>query len=63
MIEIFIMPIPIVFYRYGGKIRAKSVWIPRMGEDREEGVAGQRRIVERDQARITKVNEGGDIVL
>ncbi|PVI08688.1 MFS general substrate transporter [Periconia macrospinosa] len=62
MIEFFMMPIPFVFYRYGGKIRAKSVLIRRMREDRERAEAKKRRAEERGRARAAKVNETADIV-
>ena len=36
LIEFAMIPIPLVFYRYGGKIREKSALIRQMREDREK---------------------------
>ncbi|CAI6342574.1 unnamed protein product [Periconia digitata] len=46
-LEFGIAPIPFVFYRYGGKIRAKSALIRRMREDRERLEGKRRRAEER----------------
>ncbi len=37
MLEIIIIPIPFIFYRYGAKIRMKSVLISSMRDDQERG--------------------------
>ena len=34
LVQVFIIPIPLVFYRYGGRIREKSVLISRMQQDK-----------------------------
>ncbi len=36
LIQIAIIPIPVVFYRYGAKIRVKSTFIRAMQEDKEK---------------------------
>lgn len=51
LIEFAMAPIPFVFYRYGGKIRARSALIRRMREDREKIEGKKRRAEERERAR------------
>lgn len=43
LIEFAMIPIPVVFYLYGHKIREKSVLIRRMREDKEKLESKKRR--------------------
>ncbi|KAL7619701.1 hypothetical protein AAE478_010243 [Parahypoxylon ruwenzoriense] len=58
LLEVAMIPIPIVFYRYGEKIRARSSIIRQMREDQEKN----ERRAERAQRRKAKlqVNEGAN---
>jgi hypothetical protein len=47
IIEFALIPIPVVFYRYGHKIREKSALIRQMREDKEKLEGKKRRAVER----------------
>ncbi|CAN9373813.1 unnamed protein product [Alternaria alternata] len=47
LIEFALIPIPVVFYLYGHKIREKSALIRQMREDRERVDAKKRKAVER----------------
>jgi hypothetical protein len=47
IIEFALIPIPVVFYLYGHKIREKSVLIRQMREDREKLESKKRRAAER----------------
>jgi hypothetical protein len=47
IIEFALIPIPVVFYRYGHKIREKSALIRQMREDKEKFEGRKRRAVER----------------
>jgi peptidoglycan hydrolase CwlO-like protein len=49
LIEFAMIPIPLVFYRYGHKIRAKSNLIRRMREDQEKLENKQKRAAERER--------------
>lgn len=51
MIEFAMIPIPLVFYRYGHKIREKSTLIRQMREDREKLDSKKRRAAEREARR------------
>ena len=51
LIEFAMVPIPVVFYYYGHKIRAKSVLISQMAEDREK-LEGKRRKAEERSERL-----------
>jgi hypothetical protein len=50
LIEFALIPIPLVFYRYGHRIRMKSALIRQMREDREKLDSKKRRAVERAAA-------------
>lgn len=50
LIEFALLPIPLVFYRYGHKIREKSALIRQMREDREKLDGRKRRAAERIRA-------------
>jgi hypothetical protein len=47
LIEFALIPIPLVFYRYGHKIREKSTLIRQMREDREKLDGKKQRAAER----------------
>jgi hypothetical protein len=47
LIEFALIPIPVVFYLYGHKIREKSVLIRQMREDREKLDSRKRRAAEK----------------
>ncbi|KAF2029596.1 MFS general substrate transporter [Setomelanomma holmii] len=51
LIEFALIPIPLVFYRYGHKIREKSVLIRQMREDKEKLEGRKRRAMERLRAK------------
>jgi hypothetical protein len=47
LLEVAIIPIPFVFYRYGHKIRMKSALIRSMREDEERAERKRKRVLER----------------
>jgi hypothetical protein len=47
LIEFAMIPIPVVFYLYGNKIREKSLLIRQMREDKEKLDSRKRRAAER----------------
>jgi hypothetical protein len=49
IIEAAMIPIPLVFYRYGHRIRQKSVLIRSMREDQEKLDTKKRKAVERQE--------------
>lgn len=49
LIELAMIPIPLVFYRYGHKIRQKSELIRRMREDQEKLDKRKQRAVEKQE--------------
>jgi hypothetical protein len=51
IIEFALIPIPLVFYRYGHKIREKSALIRTMREDREKLDSKKQRAAEREALR------------
>lgn len=57
LIEFAIIPIPLVFYRYGHKIRNKSALIRQMREDREKAESKKKRAAEREER--LKAREAG----
>ena len=46
LLEVAIIPIPFVFYRYGHKIRMKSALIRSMREDEEQAERKRKRVLE-----------------
>jgi hypothetical protein len=60
IIEFALIPIPVVFYRYGHKIREKSALIRQMREDKEKLEGRKRRAVER--LRVEEKKEIGRVV-
>ncbi|GAM82225.1 hypothetical protein ANO11243_002040 [Dothideomycetidae sp. 11243] len=53
-LEILCVPIPFVFYKYGGKIRMKSALIRSMQEDKEKQDRKRRRALEKVEREIVK---------
>lgn len=49
LIEFAMIPIPLVFYRYGHRIREKSALIRRMREDKEKLESKKRKAAEREE--------------
>ncbi len=47
LIEFALVPIPLVFYRYGHKIRQKSALIRQMREDRDKLDSRKRKAAEK----------------
>lgn len=58
LIEFAMIPIPVVFYRYGHKIREKSALIRQMREDRDKLDSKKRRAAEKAARRDAE--ETGD---
>lgn len=61
MVQVALIPIPFVFYKWGSKIRARSPLIRQMREDQERSekrAAKARKLQERRLA-----NERGEVVL
>ena len=58
LMELAMIPIPLVFYRYGHKIREKSVLIRKMREDKEKLDSKKRKAVDR-QDRLRRKSEDG----
>ena len=50
LLEVIIIPIPFVFYKYGHKIRRKSALIARMQEDKRRLEGKRERMAQRAQA-------------
>lgn len=58
LIEFAMIPIPLVFYRYGHRIREKSALIRQMREDREKLDGKKRRAAEKVARRAAEDGEG-----
>ncbi|GKZ83209.1 hypothetical protein AnigIFM56816_008298 [Aspergillus niger] len=56
LLEVAIVPIPFIFYKYGYKIREKSVLIRRMQEDKQR-LAGKRQRQTRQVPNLEKTEE------
>lgn len=52
LLEAICIPIPFVFYRYGGKIRQKSTLIRQMRENKEKQERRKKRAEEKSQRRV-----------
>jgi hypothetical protein len=50
LLEVAIIPIPFVFYKYGYKIRRKSALISRMQEDKKRLERKRKRLEQRLEA-------------
>ena len=59
LIEFAMIPIPLVFYRYGHRIRNKSTLIRSMREDKEKLESRKRKAAEREER--FKAKEAGVI--
>jgi len=57
LIEFAMIPIPLVFYRYGHKIREKSSLIRQMREDKDRLESKKRKAVEKATRREAGVDE------
>ena len=60
LLEVMIIPIPFVFYKYGHKIRAKSTLITQMREEEERQERKRRKAlerIEREERRRVAVEE------
>lgn len=51
LVQVIMIPIPLVFYKYGDRIRAKSPLIRQMRADEDERAGKARRQMERMQRR------------
>lgn len=56
LVQVAIIPIPVVFYRYGGRIRRRSALIGRMQVEKER-LEGRRR--KRVEGAVEVVAEAG----
>jgi len=65
LIEVACIPIPVIFYLYGGRIRAKSPLIRQMQEDKRRQEEKKERNAERNAERVTvapnKMDEESDV--
>ena len=59
LLEAICIPIPFVFYRYGGKIRQKSTLIRQMRENKEKQDRRRKRAEEKTKR---NVDEKGEVV-
>ena len=61
LLQVVLIPIPIVFYKYGGKIREKSALIRQMRDDqsRLEGKRGAKREVKRAEEVVMEAGLAG----
>lgn len=57
LMEFAMIPIPVIFYKYGHKIREKSVLIRELREDKEKLEGKKRRAAEREE-RIKRAEDG-----
>jgi hypothetical protein len=57
LIEFAMIPIPLVFYRYGHKIRQRSTLIRRMREDKEKLESRKKKAAEREERHKHKEEE------
>ena len=68
MLEALCIPIPFIFYRYGGKIRQKSKLIREMRENKEKQERRKKRAEEKakrraagEKAEVASVQENHDV--
>ncbi|RYP23158.1 hypothetical protein DL765_001243 [Monosporascus sp. GIB2] len=59
LLEVIMIPIPVVFYRYGEMIRAKSPVIRRMREDQEKNERRTEKTQQRKAKLANATNSGG----
>lgn len=58
LLEVAMIPIPIIFYKYGARIRAKSPLIKRMREDQERNERRETRRARRQEEKGEREREG-----
>jgi hypothetical protein len=66
LVQVALMPIPFVFYKWGDKIRAKSRLIKQMREDqerREQKAAAAMKRQQRRDARDVRDAEKGEVMI
>ena len=63
LLEVMIIPIPFVFYKYGHKIREKSALITEMRENEERQERKRKRAAERMQRQLRLTQSGKEIGL
>jgi len=59
LLEVCLIPIPLIFYRYGAKIRAKSKVIRQMKEDQEKNDSRRAKQLGREARRRERENAAG----
>lgn len=59
LLEVLIIPIPFVFYRYGAKIREKSTLIRKMQEDRARAAKKRERAMEKNEKKALAAVDTG----
>lgn len=59
LIEFAMIPIPLVFYRYGHKIREKSSLIRQMREDKDKLESKKRKAADKAARREVQADEKG----
>ena len=60
LLEVCLIPIPLIFYRYGAKIRAKSKVIRQMKEDQEKNDNRRAKQLGREARRRERERENGE---
>jgi hypothetical protein len=58
LLEVILIPIPFIFYRYGGRIRMKSALIWSMCEDQERNQRKRERAGRKGLAAAVEKEEG-----
>ena len=61
LLEFAMIPIPLVFYRYGHKIREKSALIREMREDKEKLENKLKKAAEREERQRAREAEGLEV--
>lgn len=59
LLEVLLVPIPLVFYRYGGRIRARSRVIREMREEQQRGERRRERMLARAARRQAEEGDSG----
>jgi hypothetical protein len=63
LIEFAMIPIPVIFYLYGHRIREKSTLIRQMREDREKLDSRKRRAAERAERTVGMEGEKSGVMM
>jgi hypothetical protein len=63
LIEFAMIPIPVIFYLYGYRIREKSTLIRQMREDREKLDSRKRRAAERAERTVGIEGEKSGVMM